>query len=565
MKNYIYILLIFTSLLSGKTFTEIKFKGDVDLLSGEFDRSTLLKICHIDYPAIYKVWKSDPTFESEQIEDFVKNVKNYTESMGYYKSEVEATTDENTIYINITKNEPIKVASLKIADEFKRFSMLTLSKRFRTRDFTESKTKIKDFLEQNGYPTYTMEAKAYVDVDLYRVDVVIDVDKGAKRYFSKTDINNSSEVDNELILEEIVYEEDELYNILKLEESYENIYRLGVFDTIKMEADFKDNDRLAPVNLRLEQGKTKEFISHLGYDTEDGARGGIEYIDHNFFGNLREFKIGAKVAERGYKTYTGFYEPRVELPYLGRLTFRNDLSYSKWDYDSYVEKLLTERVTFGKSLIGLDHFFGFQIEQSEIESGIPSFLSGNYLINSLFYRVIIDKRDSKMNAKNGYYSSLYLEKSMKQLGSDIDYFKVLAEGRYIKEFDPVVMAGKVKVGTISQETPLFKHFFLGGAMSNRGYEYRDVGPHSGKYPIGGLTIVDASLESRYGVTENFSTVAFFDGTKLSEEVNDFSEDWYLSYGFGLRYLSVIGPLRLDVGFPIDDGGFALHLGIGQVF
>jgi len=101
-------------------------------------------------------------------------------------------------------------------------------------------------------------------------------------------------------------------------------------------------------------------------------------------------------------------------------------------------------------------------------------------------------------------------------------------------------------------------------MSNRGYEYRDLGEHSGKYPIGGLSMIDASLESRYYFTENFSGVGFIDSSKLSQEVNDFQGEWYMSYGLGVRYLSVIGPLRLDVGFPTS-GGFALHLGIGQVF
>ena len=564
MKKYLYLLLLVTLLTEAQTFTTIKFQGDIDTLSGEFDRSTLLKICHIEYPAIYKFWKSDPTFESDEIEVYVKNLINYTHSMGYYNSEVNATTDENTIYLNITKNEPIKIASIALAEEFTKFTPLVQGKRFRTTDFTQTKKKIVSYLEENGYPTYTMNAKAFVDVDEYKVDVKIDVDKGEKRFFSKTDINNSSEVDTELILDEIIYEEGELYNVLKLEESYENIYRLGVFEKIKMEGDFNNSEGLAPIHLLLEQGKTKEFASNIGYDTEEGARGGVKYIDHNFFGNLREFKAGLKISERGYKAYTDFYDPRIELPLIGKITFRNELSYGKWDYDAYIEKLLTERVTFGKSFIGIDHFFGFQHEKSKIESGNPTFMAGNYNINSLFYRWIIDGRDSVMDAKDGYYTSLYVEKSMKQLGSDIDYLKLLGEARYIKSFDAVVLAGKIKAGTISEKTPPFKHFFLGGAMSNRGYEYRDLGEHSGKYPIGGLSMIDASLESRYYFTENFSGVGFIDSSKLSQEVNDFQGEWYMSYGLGVRYLSVIGPLRLDVGFPTS-GGFALHLGIGQVF
>ena len=572
MKHFLYILLLFSLFLHAKTFTQIEFNGDTDMLTGEFDRSTLLKICHIEYPAIYKVWKPHPTFETNQIKGFVKNLINYSKSMGYYNAEVDSYVDEDTIYLHIKKNKPIKISSINISEEFESFALFEKEKRFKTTDFTATKSKISRHLEETGYPTYTMKAKAFVDLDLYTVDINMSIDKGIKRYFSTTDINNTTTVDNKLIFEEIFYEENESYNVLKLEESYDNIYRFGAFEQIKMEADFNSSSGKTPIHITVKEGENKEFASNIGYDTEEGARGGVAYIDHNFFGNLREFKTGLKVSERGYTAYTDFYDPRIEVPILEKITFRNELSYAKWDYDSYVEKLLTERVTFGKSFgrafrvssIGIDHFAGFQIEQTEIDSDIPAFLEGNYLINSIFYRLVVDGRDSEMDAKNGYYGSIYLEKSMKQLGSDIDYFKMLAEARYIKEFKPMVWAFKIKAGTISEKTPPFKHFYLGGAMSNRGYEYRDLGLHSSGYPVGGLTGLDASLESRYYVTENFAVVGFFDASKLSLELNDFSGAWYNAYGLGLRYLSIIGPLRLDVGYP-QEGGFALHLGIGQVF
>lgn len=564
MKKYLLILILLTFWLEGQTFNSIEFRGDVDGIIGEFDRTTLLKICHIEYPPLYKVWKKDPVFKSQEIKGFVDNITAYTHSMGYYRSKVEATTTDNSIVITIQKNEPIKVALINMSEEFKPFALFKQGKRFKTTDFTQTKKKIVRYLEEHGYPTYTLKAKALVDVDDYRVDINMSIDKGVKRYFAQTDINNSSKINNELIAEKIVYKEGELYDVLKLETSYENIYQLGVFDQIKMEADFNHTDGKSPINLTLEEGKTKEFASSLGYDTQDGMRGGVEYIDHNFFGNLREFRAGATIAKRGYTIPIVIYDPYVQTPLLGKINVKNELGYSRWDYDSYVENLFTERVTVGKSFIGLDHFFGFQMEHSEIKSGIPVFLSGNYLINSLFYRVVIDKRDSQMDAKNGYYTSLYAEKSMKQIGSELDYVKLLAEARYIKEFAPMVFAFKVTAGSISEATPPFKHFYLGGAMSNRGYEYRDLGVHSAGYPIGGLSVIDGSFESRYYVMDDLSVVGFLDASKISQEVNDFTGKWYPSYGIGLRYLSVIGPLRVDVGYP-QEGGFALHLGIGQVF
>jgi translocation and assembly module TamA len=563
MKKYIIILILISIFVHAKTFHAIKFKGDVDLVGGEFDRATLLKVCHIEYPPIYKIWKPDPVFDSKQIDDFVENIKNYAHSMGYYHAKVFAKTKDDTIIIRIIKNDPIRVKSIKMDNEFERFSLLKVGKRFRTKDFTQTKKRITRYLEENGYPTYKMNAKALVDLDLYEVNVDINVSKGIKRYFGDTDINNSSKIDNELILEQIKYEENETYDVSKIEESYDNIYRLGVFDIIKIEPQFTPNPK-TDINITLQEGKTKELSTRLGYDSYEGFRGGGEYIDHNFFGNLREFRAGGKITQKGYKVYTSFYDPKVVAPILNKFTFRNELSYHNWRYDGYTEGLLTEKVTFGKKLFDLEHFFGFQIENNKIKSDNGALLSGTYLINSLFYKLIIDKRDSPMDARNGYYASIYLEKSMTQLASQLDYLKVLTEYRYIKEYEPMVYAFKTRFGWLSQDTPVFKHFFAGGAMSNRGYEYRDLGPHSDGDPIGGVGLIDSSFETRYHFTHDFSVVGFIDSTTISQEVDKYNSKWYTSYGFGVRYLSVIGPLRFDIGFR-EDNNFAIHLGIGQVF
>ncbi|NOZ90260.1 MAG: BamA/TamA family outer membrane protein [Epsilonproteobacteria bacterium] len=564
MKKYLIIFILFTLFINAKVYHNIKFVGDVDLVTGEFDRATLLKVCHIEYPPVYKVWKKDPTFQSKQKDDFVERVTKYAYSMGYYHAKVYAKTDDDTIIIKIIKNDPIKVKSVKMADEFKKFALFKKGKRFRTKDFTETKKKITRYLEEHGYPTYKMNSKAIVDLDLYEVNINIDIKKGIKRYFGDTDINNSSKIDDGLILEQIKYKKDELYDISKLEESYDNIYRLGVFEKIQMEPDFNSSGAKTDISLVLEEGKTKELSSRLGYDTYEGFRGGAEYIDHNFFGNLREFKVGGKLTQKGYKFYTGFYDPKVVRPIINKFNFRNELSYQNWRYDGYDEGLLVERATIGKEFLHLDHFFGFQLENNKIESDNGALLSGSYLINSLFYKLVVDERDSTMDAKNGYYTSIYVEKAMTQLASEIDYLKVLVEGRYIKEYDPMVFAFKTRIGWLSQDTPIFKHFFAGGAMSNRGYEYRDLGPHYDDDPIGGVGLIDSSLEARYYMTDDFSVVSFIDATTISEEVDKYNSHWYRSVGFGVRYLSVIGPLRFDIGFR-GDYNFAIHLGIGQVF
>ncbi len=72
MKRYIaFLFFVFNITLNAQVFNEIEFKGDIDLIAGEFSRDTLLKVCHIEYPPFYKFWKSEPIFTKRDIPKFV--------------------------------------------------------------------------------------------------------------------------------------------------------------------------------------------------------------------------------------------------------------------------------------------------------------------------------------------------------------------------------------------------------------------------------------------------------------------------------------------------------------
>lgn len=559
MKNFILIL-IFTLFLMGDEFHSVKFSGDYGSSDEEFSDETLEKICHIEYPPTYKVWKNNPVFTKKDIKLFRTNLKSYMESIGYYDGKVDITTAEDTIYVHIKKNRAIKIHSLKVPDEFKSFMRVKVSDRFKTKDFTQTKKSISRFLEENGYPDYKMESKAVVDVDLYKVDVSFEIQKGEKRYFGMTDINNSANIDNKLIAEALEYKEGELYDVKKVEKSYDNLYRFGVFEGINIKAD--TNISKMPMKLSLVQGKTKSVITQVGYDTQDGVSGGLEYNDNNFFGDLNQLQIKAKGSlDRGYSVKSRFFKPQI----IDDISLSDEVSYSDWDYESYEEKLLSNRIYLGKKILEGVHNLGILTQKSNIVSKSSLVEDGSYLINALFYSAIFDYRDLPMDAKNGTYYNFYIENASKALGSDIDYLKIEAKARYIKEFTPFVFASKLKVGAINKDVPIFKRLFAGGAMSNRGYEYQMVGEILEDYPLGGNSMMEGSVELRRYFWDKFAVVGFFDSTMLSQEPNDFNSEFYNSFGTGIRYMSPIGAVRLDVGFPQKGGDYAIHFGIGEVF
>ena len=564
-KLFIFIFFLIT-LIEAKDYKEIKFKGDIDKLIGDFSRGTLLKIMGVVYPPFYKFWQNDPTFDDGKIPKFEKNLKLYCDSLGFYKAKIKIDTNSSTIFINIKKNEPILIKSIKLPNEYKKLINLKERKRFTTSNFTNSKSKITRYLNKNGYPKHKFEVKAFVDVDKYMVNIEYNIDKKELCKLSKTTIIGNGRVDKKFITKKIKYKEGDIFDIRKVETTYFGIYNYGVFEEIIVEPNLDKNSSDIPVLIKLAEGKNKVFKSFLGFDTDEGFRAGGSWGDKNFFGNLKNFEIGVGGSQKGYQIYNRYYDPLIYFPLFKEFSFENHLSFEKKTYDSYREKKFEDTLTFGKKIWELNHFFGLKMEHSLINSKIDNIKSDNYLINALFYKISLDKRDSKLNAKNGYLTSFYIENGSNKIGSDLEYIKTLSEFRAITSYGNWTGAFKVIVGTIDNQTPIFKHFFSGGAFTNRGYKYRYVGKtdSEGK-PYGGITLLNTMFEVRHRVTKKFSIALFRDSSILNDKVYEFGNDFYDSYGLGIRYLTPIGPIRFDIGFPQNEDDFRLNFSIGQVF
>ena len=107
----------------------------------------------------------------------------------------------------------------------------------------------------------------------------------------------------------------------------------------------------------------------------------------------------------------------------------------------------------------------------------------------------------------------------------------------------------------------------------RGYGYQRVGPIDFENdPVGGSTLSEFSLEARFRLKAfggNFGLVPFFDGGQLTNDAVPGFSDWQFGAGLGLRYYSTFGPIRIDVGTPLNprpgDSRIAVAVSLGQAF
>jgi translocation and assembly module TamA len=105
----------------------------------------------------------------------------------------------------------------------------------------------------------------------------------------------------------------------------------------------------------------------------------------------------------------------------------------------------------------------------------------------------------------------------------------------------------------------------------RGYDYQAVGPlDANGVPIGGRSAVEAAFEARARITKRIQLAAFADaGAVYSEPFPDFAGDYLVGAGLGVRYLSTLGPIRLDAAVPLEkrptDRDFQIYISLGQPF
>ncbi len=181
-----------------------------------------------------------------------------------------------------------------------------------------------------------------------------------------------------------------------------------------------------------------------------------------------------------------------------------------------------------------------------------------------------DRRDKLLEPRNGFYTSLSLQQGGGPLQGDFGYVRVLPEVRAYASFlddDALTFAARLQLGelwSITGESAVVIRFYGGGANSMRGFSERRLSPllevpvpgtdqsvpnpPTETVPIGGNGMFTGSFEARYSVLENLRVAAFVDVGQVTSGLFGLSDlpGVLWAVGAGLRYLTPIGPIRLDI-------------------
>jgi len=590
-KIILIVLLLGTTSLNAALFgddnkTEIVLPTHEIFIEGEevFSESDILDAVSAEHKSFYQFWKDDKaTIKDKLIPTLPEALQNFFDSEGYYDAKFKIKETKTTVRIMVIENEPVKVNDINISSDFDISPYIEQQKGdvFKAKKFIASKGAIVSALLNEGYCSYNLDTKAYVDLDKRTVDLRYIVKKGGVCTFGNITVTGLKTIDPEIVKSRVRAKEGERFSTELVQDTSTAIYSLQSFDSVLIGVDRKFYN-VVPVDIHVkEMEKPYHVEGGAGFDTYVGARVHGSIVKHNFMGNAQQLSLKLAWSQQEQVAIVDFFRP--VLFSIGGFAVDIGASggYSSLDFEGFHEAKAFTRVYLKHESERFKLITGMAFEAIEISrleenvDVLPPDAYNTFLLAYPYIDIAYDGRDSKLNPKYGYYLGAYLETGIPTDDQSSLYLKAQIEARAIYTVSDLTMAVVGKIGSISMEDdtyggiPESKKFFGGGAYSNRAYGFRELGVITSPTTFeayGAMSMANLSLEFDYPVWGDLYAAAFTDNTMLTDDSYDFSGDIITSAGVGVRYMTPVGPFKLDVGFNVEDPKqYGISFQIGQSF
>ena len=341
--------------------------------------------------------------------------------------------------------------------------------------------------------------------------------------------------------------------------------------------------RTVDLAVRLEPAPSHTIAGEIGYGTGQGARVEASWTDRNFFNPEGALTVRGVIgtseqlaavqfrrnnfmkrdqvlnlqASAGHQKFDAYEARTIQL--LGNIERQSNFIWQKtWTW------------TYGAEILGTDEQGAFD------QSGIKE--TRKFFIAALPLGLGYDGSDSLLDPTRGFRLSGRVSPEFSMQGGTFGYARAQFDvSAYHPVSDSVVAAGRIRLGTIvgasAFDVAPSRRFYSGGGGSVRGYGYQQLGPRDlDGDPVGGRGLAEFGLEARVRLKQfggNFGIVPFVDGGSLTTRSLPSLSNWRYAAGLGVRYYSSFGPIRIDVGVPLNrqksDGPVAVTVSLGQAF
>jgi translocation and assembly module TamA len=452
---------------------------------------------------------------------------------------------------------------------------LIINKTFKSSDVLDAQEGLIKFLRKKGFPLAKIaDREVVVDHKDRSVSVSFKIDTGPNAVFGHTTISGLVKVDESYVAGKLPWKEGDPFDGDLIEEARKAISGLGLFASIRItEANEVNEGSLFPVTIDVTERKHKSISAGLNYITNQGPGVKLAWENRNLFHQGEKLTTKYEFSNQTVSAEGTF---RKQDFLAKNQTFRFSLRLGRDDTDAYNSKSLVGSVFLDRDLTKkLRVGAGVTLKSSKVEQ-----LAIINRFNSISFPLYcnVDTTNDLLDPVRGNRISLEVTPFHEVTGSGMNFAKVIASYKLYKiivDKPFVVIACDIKTGFIKgagrKEIPADERLYSGGGGSIRGYSFQSVGPLVNGDPVGGRSLFEVSTELRLKITEHYGLATFLDGgSAFAESLFTPRTAIHWGTGLGMRYYTPVGPLRLDVGIPLNrrpgiDSPYQIYLSLGQAF
>ncbi len=536
---------------------------------------------------------SSGVLNPEDLNQDAARITGFYHNNGYIQARVsdpQVRYEDEWIYVTIKIDEgpQFKVGQVDIAgDAIQPENELMAAVEINDKEIYSRETVRKDVLALTDI--YADEGYAYAEVtplirqhpDDRTVDITYQIDKGKPVYFEKIIISGNVKTRDKVIRRQLKVIEKERYSGRRLKRSIRDLQRLDYFEDVNVNTVRGSDDDQMILKIDVSEKPTGTFSFGGGYSSVENIFAMASVTQRNLFGRGQTVQLKAELGGATSRYTFSFTEPWLfDIP----LSAGFDLYNWDRDYDTYDKDSTGGAVRFGYPVADYTRvYLAYSYELADINnitedaSDLVKDLAGENITSAVAATLRYDSRDRMFNPTEGGNHSISIEYA--GLGGDIGYTKYTGEaGQYFPLFWGTVgfihgRAGYVEENS-SGKLPDYERFYLGGMNSLRGFDWRDVSSYDENGDeIGGNKFVQMNLEYLIPLVKEAGVVGvlFFDAGNVYNDDEDLDLGLTReSAGFGFRWYSPMGPIRIENGYILDpregeDSGGRWEFTMGSAF
>ena len=447
----------------------------------------------------------------------------------------------------------------------------------------DAENRLLDWLSERGYYYATIDERDVVaNLDANTLTVTTELLPGPQLKFGPLRFEGLKSVDSDYLASYTPWKEGEVLKRSALDQLQTSLFATNLFESVSVEPPVEaqlgsnGDTQSTPITVRANERKHRTVGAGLRFSTDEGPEA-TAFIEHrNLFGANETGRVSILGGLQRQEFNVSFRKPQFlhqpQVLYASLLLRHEDdeaFEERTVRLDAGLERRLSKRLTVSG---------GLSVELSQIDDD----LDGNFDVARLIGAPMsahYDASNNLLDPTRGYrlgasvtpYSGTYNGNTLLFTVLDVDGSIYLPLDRRARHVIALRARAGSLLGAERDDVPPTKRLYSGGGGSVRGYETRFIGPLDTRGdPLGGRSVVEAGLELRTRVGENLGIVPFVEAGTVSERVlPQLNDDVQYAAGLGVRYYTVIGPIRADVALPLnrreEDDLFQFYVSIGQAF